>query len=204
MHGLTFLRKIREETSIPVVICSSLLGRGTDVALRALEDGAVDVVAKPPLGVRGFLDDAEVVLLDTVRGACQARTRRPARRDDESRSGHRFRDARAADAGPAALAAAAQGPRDRRHHRPRRVDGRHRGAARHPRAPARRRARHRRRAAHARGVHGRVRAPPRPVLPHARQGGRLGRRGGARARARRRPETVTSSCSGRASATSSR
>ena len=76
MHGLTFLRKIREETSIPVVICSSLLGRGTDVALRALEDGAVDVVAKPPLGVRGFLDDAEVVLLDTVRGACQARPRR--------------------------------------------------------------------------------------------------------------------------------
>jgi two-component system chemotaxis response regulator CheB len=77
MHGLTFLRKIREETSIPVVICSSLLGRGTDVALRALEDGAVDVVAKPPLGVRGFLDDAEVVLLDTVRAACQARRRRP-------------------------------------------------------------------------------------------------------------------------------
>jgi two-component system chemotaxis response regulator CheB len=77
MHGLTFLRKIREETQIPVVICSSLLGRGTDVALRALEDGAVDVVAKPPLGVRGFLDDAEVLLLETVRGACQARTRRP-------------------------------------------------------------------------------------------------------------------------------
>jgi two-component system chemotaxis response regulator CheB len=77
MHGLTFLRKIREETSIPVVICSSQLGRGTDVALRALEDGAVDVVAKPPLGVRGFLDDVEVLLLETVRGACQARTRRP-------------------------------------------------------------------------------------------------------------------------------
>jgi two-component system chemotaxis response regulator CheB len=77
MHGLTFLRKIREETQIPVVVCSSLLGRGTDVALRALEDGAVDVVAKPPLGVRGFLDDAEVLLLETVRGACQARTRRP-------------------------------------------------------------------------------------------------------------------------------
>jgi two-component system chemotaxis response regulator CheB len=73
MHGLTFLRKIREETSIPVVVCSSLAGRGTDVALRALEDGAVDVVAKPALGVRGFLDDAEVLLVDTVRGACEAR-----------------------------------------------------------------------------------------------------------------------------------
>jgi two-component system, chemotaxis family, protein-glutamate methylesterase/glutaminase len=77
MHGLTFLRKIREETSIPVVICSGLLGRGTDVALRALEDGAVDVVAKPPLGVRGFLGDTEVLLLETVRGACQARRQRP-------------------------------------------------------------------------------------------------------------------------------
>jgi two-component system chemotaxis response regulator CheB len=75
MHGLTFLRKIRDETSIPVVVCSSLAGRGTDVALRALEDGAVDVVAKPALGVRGFLDDAEVLLVDTVRGACQARPR---------------------------------------------------------------------------------------------------------------------------------
>jgi len=73
MHGLIFLRKVREETSIPVVVCSSLAGRGTDIALRALEEGAVDVVAKPALGVRGFRDDAEVLLVETVRGAGQAR-----------------------------------------------------------------------------------------------------------------------------------
>jgi two-component system, chemotaxis family, protein-glutamate methylesterase/glutaminase len=76
MHGLTFLRKLREERPIPVVVCSNLAGRGTDVALRALEEGAVDVVAKPALGVRGFLDDAEVLLVETVRGAAEARTRR--------------------------------------------------------------------------------------------------------------------------------
>ncbi len=73
MHGLVFLKKIREQGSIPVVVCSSLAGRGTDVALRALEEGAVDVVAKPALGVRGFLEDAQVLLVDTVRGACHAR-----------------------------------------------------------------------------------------------------------------------------------
>jgi two-component system chemotaxis response regulator CheB len=76
MHGLTFLRKLRAERPIPVVVCSSLAGRGTDVALRALEEGAVDVVAKPALGVRGFLEDAEVLLVETVRGAAEARTRR--------------------------------------------------------------------------------------------------------------------------------
>lgn len=76
MHGLTFLRKLREERPIPVVVCSNLAGRGTDIALRALEEGAVDVVAKPALGVRGFLDDAEVLLVETVRGAAEARTRR--------------------------------------------------------------------------------------------------------------------------------
>jgi two-component system chemotaxis response regulator CheB len=75
MHGLTFLRQLRQESTIPVVICSSLAGRGTDMALRALEQGAVDVVAKPALGVRDFLRDAEVLLVETVRGAAQARTR---------------------------------------------------------------------------------------------------------------------------------
>jgi two-component system chemotaxis response regulator CheB len=76
MHGLTFLRLIRQESTIPVVVCSSLAGRGTDMALRALEQGAVDVVAKPAVGVREFLQDAEILLVETVRGAAQARHRR--------------------------------------------------------------------------------------------------------------------------------
>jgi two-component system, chemotaxis family, protein-glutamate methylesterase/glutaminase len=75
MHGLTFLRLIRQESAIPVVVCSSLAGRGTDMALRALEQGAVDVVAKPAVGVREFLLDAEILLCETVRGAAQARGR---------------------------------------------------------------------------------------------------------------------------------
>jgi two-component system chemotaxis response regulator CheB len=75
MHGLTFLRLIRQESNIPVVVCSSLAGRGTDMALRALEQGAVDVVAKPSVGVREFLLDAEILLVETIRGAAQSRGR---------------------------------------------------------------------------------------------------------------------------------
>jgi two-component system chemotaxis response regulator CheB len=75
MDGLTFLRRIMAEDPIPVVICSGLAGQGTEAALRALEEGAVGIVAKPKLGVREFLRESAVMLADTVRSAAQARLR---------------------------------------------------------------------------------------------------------------------------------
>ena len=75
MDGLTFLRKVMAEDPIPTVVCSGLAGRGTEAALRALEDGAVEVVTKPKFGVRDFLHESAVMLIDTVRGAAQARLR---------------------------------------------------------------------------------------------------------------------------------
>src|SRR6266850_1264129 len=38
MDGLTFLRKIMSEDPIPTVICSGAAGRGTETALRALDE----------------------------------------------------------------------------------------------------------------------------------------------------------------------
>jgi two-component system chemotaxis response regulator CheB len=76
MDGLTFLRKVMAEDPIPVVVCSGVVGRGTEGALRALEEGAVEVMAKPKFGVRDFLHDSALMLIDTVRGAAQARVRR--------------------------------------------------------------------------------------------------------------------------------
>ncbi len=73
MDGLTFLRKIMREDPIPVVICSALAGPSSDVAFRALECGAVDVVAKPKIGLRDFLQESAVVLGDVIRGAAHAR-----------------------------------------------------------------------------------------------------------------------------------
>jgi two-component system, chemotaxis family, protein-glutamate methylesterase/glutaminase len=73
MDGLTFLRKIMAESPIPVVVCSGLAAKGTDLALRALEEGAVEIITKPKLGVREFLHESAVLLLDAVWSAAEAR-----------------------------------------------------------------------------------------------------------------------------------
>ncbi|MEO6163909.1 MAG: chemotaxis-specific protein-glutamate methyltransferase CheB, partial [Candidatus Binatia bacterium] len=77
MDGLTFLRKIIREDPIPVVICSALTGPDTSIGLQALEEGAVDVVTKPRLGVRDFLHESAVVLIDAVRAAARSAGRKP-------------------------------------------------------------------------------------------------------------------------------
>jgi two-component system chemotaxis response regulator CheB len=75
MDGLTFLQKLMAEDPIPVVVCSGLAGPGTEVAVHALEEGAVDVVAKPRLGVKGFLEDSAQRIVQVVRAAAEARVR---------------------------------------------------------------------------------------------------------------------------------
>ena len=77
MDGLTFLRKIVREDFIPVVICSALTGPDTRIGLQALEEGAVDVVTKQRLGVRDFLHESAVVLIDAVRAAARCAGRKP-------------------------------------------------------------------------------------------------------------------------------
>lgn len=70
MDGLTFLRQLMRRDPIPVVICSA---QGSELALRALEEGAVDVILKPQAGVREFLEESVVLLADTLTAAAQAR-----------------------------------------------------------------------------------------------------------------------------------
>jgi two-component system chemotaxis response regulator CheB len=76
MDGLTFLRRLMRSNPLPVVICSANAARGSEPAMRALEEGAVDVILKPALGVREFLEESAVVLADTLQAAAQARVRR--------------------------------------------------------------------------------------------------------------------------------
>jgi two-component system, chemotaxis family, protein-glutamate methylesterase/glutaminase len=92
MDGMTFLRKLMGENPLPVVICSGLTGPNTDAAIRALESGAVDIITKPKIGIRGFLEESAVLLEDTVRAAAAARVRRSRRRQNSPDSANRAGD----------------------------------------------------------------------------------------------------------------
>jgi len=75
MDGLTFLKKIMSQHPVPVVICSSLAEEGALSTLRALEYGAVEIVTKPRLGTRQFLEESRVTLCQAVKAAAAARMR---------------------------------------------------------------------------------------------------------------------------------
>src|ERR1035438_8078610 len=66
MDGLTFLEKIMSQHPIPVVICSSLTVKRSEVALAALERGAVEIITKPRLGTREFLEEYRLRICDIV------------------------------------------------------------------------------------------------------------------------------------------
>ncbi len=89
MDGLTFLRHVMSEDPIPVVVCSALTGAGTDVAFRALEEGAVEIITKPKLGVQAFLEESATRLVDTIRAARAARLSLLGRRHAEAHASRR-------------------------------------------------------------------------------------------------------------------
>lgn len=73
MDGLTFLQKIMSQHPIPVVICSTLTTKGAEATLKAVQYGAVEVINKPQLGTKNFLEDSQVFICDAIKAAAQAR-----------------------------------------------------------------------------------------------------------------------------------
>ncbi len=73
MDGLTFLQKLMSQHPIPVVMCSSLAESGSETALKALEYGAVDIITKPKLGTKQFIEESRVRICDAIKGAAAAR-----------------------------------------------------------------------------------------------------------------------------------
>jgi two-component system chemotaxis response regulator CheB len=76
LDGLTWLRQLMARSPLPVVVCSALSGRFASSAIQALEAGAVDVIRKPQLGTRSFLEESAAMIVDTVQAAARARLRR--------------------------------------------------------------------------------------------------------------------------------
>ncbi|MDU6435217.1 MAG: chemotaxis response regulator protein-glutamate methylesterase, partial [Pantoea sp.] len=73
MDGLDFLEKLMRLRPMPVVMVSSLTGKGSEITLRALELGAVDFVTKPQLGIREGMLAYSQMIADKIRAAARAR-----------------------------------------------------------------------------------------------------------------------------------
>lgn len=80
MDGLTFLRKIMSTNPIPVIICSSQAEDHSQNALNALESGAVEIIRKPKLGTKQFIEESKIIITDAVRSAAASGDRRPVKK----------------------------------------------------------------------------------------------------------------------------
>jgi two-component system chemotaxis response regulator CheB len=84
MDGLTFLQKIMSQHPIPVVMCSSLTGSGSETAMKALEYGAVEIIVKPKMGTKQFIEESRVRICDTIKAAAMTKCKiRPITRSSE-------------------------------------------------------------------------------------------------------------------------
>jgi two-component system chemotaxis response regulator CheB len=78
--GITFLHEIMAERPTPVVICSSLAEAHSETMQRALAAGAVDIITKPKVGLKGFLNESGRQMIDAVKAAGQAKVKALTRR----------------------------------------------------------------------------------------------------------------------------
>ena len=72
MDGLTFLKKIMAERPTPVIICSSLAEKGAQVTMEALAAGAVNIITKPKLNLKSFLEDSSNDIVTAIKAAARA------------------------------------------------------------------------------------------------------------------------------------
>lgn len=75
MDGITFLKKLMSEHPTPVVVCSTLTGKGAPTTIEALRCGAVEVVEKPGTGVRDAMHQQSSRLTQIVKTAARANVR---------------------------------------------------------------------------------------------------------------------------------
>jgi two-component system chemotaxis response regulator CheB len=74
MDGLTFLKKLMKYYPLPVIIVSSLTQKGSAMAVEAIEDGAIEVLAKP--GGAYSVGDMCIQLKEKIRASSRANMKR--------------------------------------------------------------------------------------------------------------------------------
>ena len=76
MDGLTFLKKIMAQHPIPVVIISSLTDAATETGMKALEYGAVEIITKPQMNTKQFIEESRIRICDAIKAAAHAKLSR--------------------------------------------------------------------------------------------------------------------------------
>lgn len=76
MDGLSFLKKIMSQHPIPVVMCSSLAESNSESGLKAMEYGAVEIICKPRMGTKAFIEESRILITDTVKAAANVQVGR--------------------------------------------------------------------------------------------------------------------------------
>ncbi|MCF8037875.1 MAG: chemotaxis response regulator protein-glutamate methylesterase [Desulfohalobiaceae bacterium] len=82
MDGLTFLKKLMKHYPLPVIIVSSLTSKGGELALEAMNAGAVEVMCKP--GSALSVNDMSVSLIEKIRAAAWAKVSKTGRQRQET------------------------------------------------------------------------------------------------------------------------
>ncbi|MGQ8338492.1 protein-glutamate methylesterase/protein-glutamine glutaminase [Sunxiuqinia sp. A32] len=72
MNGLVFLKKLMDQHPLPVVVISSITGDRSDLAIRALELGAINIITKPRLNFARNLDEYRIKICDAVKAAAMS------------------------------------------------------------------------------------------------------------------------------------
>lgn len=75
MDGITFLNRLMAQHPIPVVVCSSLVSANSETLARVLGSGAVDVICKPQMDLKGFLESSRIQICDTIKAAAKSKFR---------------------------------------------------------------------------------------------------------------------------------
>lgn len=75
MDGITFLKKLMVQHPLPVVMCSSLTEEGSKTSFECLENGAVEIIAKPRAATKTVMHELETRIHDVIRSAAVARYR---------------------------------------------------------------------------------------------------------------------------------
>lgn len=71
MDGLTFLRKLMKQHPIPVLVISSVVGEGSENAIKAIKLGAREIIPKPKLATPEELEEYSIRIIDAIKALAQ-------------------------------------------------------------------------------------------------------------------------------------